>query len=57
MRPDREPAVAFAARLIFDYVIAENERRGIGMDINLRNSIRVDARRVAEHLEEHGALA
>lgn len=47
----------FAATLIAEYVIAENERRGVRMTDDARALVKLEAARVAAHLDEHGALA
>ena len=50
-------ARAFAATLIAEYVIAENERRGVRMTDGARALVELEAAQVAAHLDEHGALA
>lgn len=47
----------FAATLIAEYVIAENQRRGVQMTYGDQVLIRTEAMQVAEHLDESGALA
>lgn len=48
---------ALAATLIAEYVIAENERRGVVMSSDARVLIKLEAEQVAAHLDESGALA
>lgn len=49
--------IGLAQTLIAEFVIAENERRGIEMSEEAREQIRLDAGTLAVHLDEYGALA
>ena len=48
---------ALAATLIAEYVIAENERRGVRMTDDARALVELEAAQVAAYLDESGALA
>lgn len=54
---DGEQSVAYATELIVEAVVRENEARGITMYAVQVTDARHQARRVAEYLHEHGALA